>query len=447
MNPPREDARAGQPRPSGPASPRQPARQDREGDREQYRERPKGPLLRECSPDYNYRRRSGQVAIVLLYNNGGHSVVWPERREHHQPPWHRKPFTVFEVLLGRNVAEFALKLPAAGDGVLFDASAKVHWEVVNPYQVVTQRVWDIAELLHDELLDGLRAVSRRFGLTDAQRADEAVREELAAGRLMLGRDLGLRTRVHVFIDLSKVIQRQVEQRHKVGLAMATDEAKAEAELRKERNRQRLLAERAGLLEKMLRRGEEAEIAHHMAQNPEKQWEIRQAIRREKREGQADFLALFNRLVDAGVLERHDIGEQMYEVLQFLRENTGGVIGGVAERVLPGSPERRLALEAERGRTLPEPERPPWEEPRSDGTPQLSGGEESRDDRPQPYRGETPRGGTAGDEVSRDGTPHVYGEVRHVYEPTQVESATEAAERRSGELRRAPSDAFDDWDDE
>ena len=42
--------------------------------------------------------------------------------------------------------------------------------------------------------------------------------------------------------------------------------------------------------------------------------------------QADFLAVFNRLIDSGVLERHDIGEPMYEVLQFLRESTGGVLG-------------------------------------------------------------------------------------------------------------------------
>lgn len=383
-----------------------------EEEREQHRERPKGPLVRECSPPY--KRRSGQIAAVVMYGNGGHTVVWPERRENHQRQWLSRAYTVFEVLLGRNVTEFDLRLPAAGDGVFFDASAKVHWEVTDPYLVVTQRVWDVAELLHDELLDGLRAVSRRFALTEAQRADEAVRDELGAGRLALGRDLGLRTRVHVFIDLSKVVQRKVQQRHEVDLDMAKDERVAEAQRRKDAHERRLVADRARELEILLRSGEEAEIAHHMAQNPDKQWEIRRAIRQERREGQADFLTVFNRLIDTGVLERHDIGEPMYEVLQYLRESTGGVLGGVVDRVLPQRGPQRPALGE--GPVRPEPDRPSWD----------------------------------AEAASAAGSPDRPGDPPHVYEPTRVESAAERDpdERRPSRRRTSrPSEAFDDWDDE
>ncbi|WP_328667482.1 hypothetical protein OG905_10595 [Streptomyces sp. NBC_00322] len=399
---------------------------DRDKDREQHRERPKGPLVRECSPPY--RRRSGQIVAVVMYGNGGHSVVWPGRRENHERRWLlSRAYTVFEVLLGRNVTEFDLRLPASGDGIFFDASAKVHWEVTDPYVVVTQRVWDVAELLHDELLDGLRAVSRRFALTDAQRADEAVREELRAGRLVLGRDLGLRTWVHVFIDLNTVVQQNVQKQY---------EDAAE---------RRMVAERARELEILLRRGEEAEIAHHMAQNPDKQWEIRRAIRQEKRDGQADFLAVFNRLIDSGVLERHDIGEPMYEVLQFLRESTGGVLGGVVDHVLPRSGAQRPALEERAMR--PEPRRPSWDEEAPAGWDEeapagLGSGSGSRDN-----------SGSDSGTGSPDGSPDGYAAGPgdpHVYEPTRVESAAERDldERRRSRRRPAkPSEAFDDWDDE
>ncbi|TQK51324.1 regulator of protease activity HflC (stomatin/prohibitin superfamily) [Streptomyces sp. SLBN-118] len=393
---------------------------DRDKDREQHRERPKGPLVRECSPPY--RRRSGQIAAVVLYGNGGHSVVWPGRRENHQRTWLlSRAYTVFEVLLGRNVTEFDLRLPACGDGIFFDASAKVHWEVTDPYVVVTQRVWDVAELLHDELLDGLRAVSRRFALTDAQRADEAVREELRAGRLALGHDLGLRTWVHVFIDLNTLVQQNVQKQY---------EDAAE---------RRLVAERAREVEILLRRGEEAEIAHHMAQNPDKQWEIRRAIRQEKRDGQADFLAVFNRLIDSGVLERHDIGEPMYEVLQFLRESTGGVLGGVVDHVLPRSGVQRPALEERAVR--PEPQRPFWDEEEPSG---IGPGYGSRDG-----FGSRDGSGSGSPDGSPDGSGVGSGDP-YVYEPTRVESAAERdldERRRSRRSPSRPSEAFDDWDDE
>ncbi|MDH2393481.1 hypothetical protein QCN29_32900 [Streptomyces sp. HNM0663] len=414
------------------SSPEPDERPDRQepGPERGHSERPKGPLVRECTPPY--RRTSGQLAAVVLYRDGGHVVEWPDRRENHRRQWLSRPYTVFEVLLGRNVTEFDLRLPAAGDSVFFDASAKVHWEVADPYLVVTQRVWDVAELLHDDLLDGLRAISRRFALTEAQRADEAVRDELSAGRLSLGRDLGLRTRVHVFVDLSKAVQRKVRRRHEIDLEMAADERKAERERRKDQHERGLVAERARELEVLLLRGEEAEIAHHMAQNPDKQWAIRDALRQEKREGQADFLALFNRLIDTGVLERHDIGEQMYEVLQYLRRSTGGVLGGVAERVLPqpagGRPEleERSAPRPPAEPRRPEPRRPSWE---------------------------------SDEGLGAEGDP----ERRHVYEPTRVEPASERDFERDFDRdfdrdfersrnsapggRSRPSEAFDDWDDE
>ena len=388
--------------------------------RQQDAERHRGPLKRECSPPF--KRTSGEIAAVLLYRNGGHRVVWPDRHEDTNKPWIGSPYTYFEVQLGRHVAEFELALPAAGDGVFFQAIARVQWEVEDPYLVVTQQVRDVAELLHDDLLDGLRAVSRRFRLTEAQRADEAVRDEIATGRIVLGRDLGLRTRVRVFVDLDRDIREEVGRRDTVAVKMQTDERVAEATRRKEEAERRLVAERARDLEEMFRRGDMAQIAHHMAMNPDKQWEIRRELQQEKREGQADFLSVFNRLLDTGVLERHDIGEPMYQVLEFLRQSTGTMLGGVAAHVLdpPDGGRPRRALEEGAGR--PEPVRPPWDEDREDA-----------------------RLGDRDADRSPDRDPHVY-------EPTRVQSASERdrdayRDRDSGGRPSRPSEEFDDWDDE
>ncbi|MFD9246151.1 hypothetical protein ACFV0D_30350 [Streptomyces sp. NPDC059556] len=363
--------------------------------------RPRGPLIGEYAPPF--RRRTGKIAAVLLYRNGGHRVVWPDRVEDVNKPLFGSAYTVFEVQLGRNVTEFRLQLPAAGDGVFFEAVARVQWVVTDPHLVVREQVEDVAELLHDELLDGLRRISRRFRITEAQRADEAVREELRAGRHRFGADIGLRTRVQVFVDLDDSVKAEVSRRDRVGVTMEADERVAEAERRREAADRALVADRAREMEELFRRGDLAQIAHHMAMHPDKQWEIRTQLQRERREGQEDYLAVFNRLLDTGVLERHDIGEQMYQVLMYLRTQTGTVLDGITNRVLNPSgnpPPHRLALED----AVPEPNRPDWYEEQDHGDAPAPGG---------------PR----------------------VYEPTRVESGSER-ERERGRARERGRDGDD-----
>ncbi|MET9727515.1 hypothetical protein [Streptomyces zaomyceticus] len=432
--------------------------------------RPRGPLLGEYAPPF--RRRSGRIASVLLYRNGGHRVVWPDRTEDVNKPMFASPYTVFEVQLGRNVTEFRLQLPAAGDGVFFEAVARVHWVVTDPHLVVREGVEDVAELLHDELLDGLRRLSRRFRITEAQRADEAVREELSTGRLSLGRDIGLRTRVIVFIDLDEAVKAEVSRRDKVGVTMEADERVAEAERRREAADRALIADRAREMEALFQRGDLAQIAHHMAMHPDKQWEIRSQLQRERREGQEDYLAVFNRLLDTGVLERHDIGEQMYQVLMYLRTQTGSVLGGITDRVLNPSGDgrpRRLALED----ALPEPSRPDWDEEHGDAprdarvyepTRVESGSERERDrergraregdhrDRGR-SRGRHDDGFDDGHDRYEDDDPYGRNEAndrddrydRYDREDPYDRERPDRSRRPARPVR--PSSEFDDWDDE
>ncbi|MFB7396113.1 hypothetical protein [Streptomyces sp. NPDC056191] len=436
-------------------------------------DRPRGPLIGEYAPPF--RRRTGKVAAVLLYRNGGHRVVWPDRVEDVNKPLLGSAYTVFEVQLGRNVTEFRLQLPAAGDGVFFEAVARVQWVVTDPHLVVREQVEDVAELLHDELLDALRRISRRFRITEAQRADEAVREELRAGRLRFGADIGLRTRVHVFVDLDDSVKAEVSRRDRVGVTMEADERVAEAERRREAAERALVADRAREMEALFRRGDLAQIAHHMAMHPDKQWEIRTQLQRERREGQEDYLAVFNRLLDTGVLERHDIGEQMYQVLMYLRTQTGTVLDGITNRVLNPSgnpPPHRLALED----AVPEPNRPDWYEEQDHGDGPAPGGPrvyeptrvESGSERER-ERGRARERGRDGDDRerarSRDRHDDGYDDGHDRYEDGDPYRRSDAYERndrydrddpydRDGHDRTRrptrparPSAEFNDWDDE
>ncbi|SOD63239.1 hypothetical protein SAMN06297387_109182 [Streptomyces zhaozhouensis] len=401
-----------------------PGREDGDGDGDERGERvtPAGPLLRECRVPY--RQTSGQVIAVLRYRNGGHSVWWPDRHEDHAKPLLRGPYTVFEVATGRHVSRFDLTLPAAGDSEFFEAEAAVHWEVRDPHLVVERQVWNVADLLADELQEHLRGISRRFELTQAERVDRAVRDELLSGRIAFGDELGLRAKVHIFVDLS---YRAVDQRRQ--------HSELEQEMRVSHRREewesRRIASRAREFEQMLQRGDIAQIAWFMASEPGRELEIRNLIRQERREDHQVSIELFSRMLDSGHLERHDIGEHMYEVIQYLRDRSDDVVGNTMDRVLTARGGRR---ELGRGEGGSGRRRPFWEDGdgdaagggdrgaeggRADASGPRAGG--VREDEWEPWDGEPGDGpGRAPDRISR------------------------FAGRGDRDGGRA-SDTFDDWD--
>ncbi|GAA3884752.1 hypothetical protein [Streptomyces sedi] len=389
----------------------------RAGERAGRREAPAGPLLREC--EVPYRQTSGQVIAVLRYPNGGHSVWWPDRREDHDKPLFRGPYTVFEVAMGRHVRQFDIALPAAGDSESFAARARVHWEVRDPYLVVERLVWDIAELLGDELRFHLRGISRRFRLTEAERVDQAVRDELLSGRFAFGAELGLHTTVHVFIDLSRRAAGQQREHSDLRHELEITEAREDWQSQR-------VAKRARAFEEMLRRGNIAQIAEFMARNPGQELEIRNLIRQEWRDEQQVSIELFSRMLDSGHLERHDIGEHMYEVIRYLRNRADGVVGSTMDQVLPRRGDRRELGERER-----EPGRRPfWEEEepeggRADAPGPRAGGVREGDW--EPWNDEPGGGpGRAPDRISRS-------------------AGRDRGDDRGDDRGGRASDTFDDWD--
>lgn len=301
-----------------------------------------GPLVQEYESSGRFRRPSVQVAAVLMYENGGHSVVWPDHREDVNKPLFRGSFKVMEVRVGRHLTEFRTELPAAGDAESFRAEVQVRWRVVDAYAAVRANVWDLAQYFSPVLLRGLRGVTRRYRISEAERADRAVENELAD--LRLGHELGLETEVFVRIDLSErgisAERQRTEIDHEGDLARRQH---VEA-LRKERQEQELIRMRAAELQEMLSGGDDRQLAYFMARDSAHEWDIQQAFRRERREERVLSIDTVFRLVDGGLIERHDLNDQTLAAIDLMRSSTRGLVGRAADTFLEQPPQRR-ALES------------------------------------------------------------------------------------------------------
>ncbi|WFB06967.1 hypothetical protein LRS74_07825 [Streptomyces sp. LX-29] len=336
-----------------------------------------GPLVREYVPVGRYRRPSGQVAAVLMYENGGYSVVWPDRREDVNKPLIKGPFTVIEVHTGWHLTQFRTELPAAGDAEFFRAEVEVRWRVVDARAAAVAGVWNLAEHLSPVLLRALRGITRRYRISEAERADAAVESELLErGALVLGDDLGLETQVFVRIDLSSRGISAQRERTDVEHVREVERAQHELEREREAREQELNRMRAAELQEVLRGGDDDRIAWFMARDKARAWDIHQAILRERREERELSIETVFRFVDGGLIERQDLNDQTLAAIDFLRSTTRGTMGRAAETVfgLPRHPaasgedraRARRQLEWSHAERSPEPDAPRDSAPGRDG---------------------------------------------------------------------------------
>ncbi len=407
----------------------------------------RGPLVREYESSGRFRRPSMQVAAVLRYENGGYSVVWPDRREDVNKPLFRGPFRVMEVRMGWHVTEFRTELPAAGDAESFRASVEVRWRVVDAYATVCANVWDLAGYFSPVLLKALRGATRRYRISEAERADRAVEAELAD--LRLGEELGLETDVFVRIDLSERGISAERQRTEIDHEGDLARRQHAEELKKERREQELTRMRATELQEMLSGSDDSRIAWFMARDKARAWDIHQAILQERREERALSIETVFRFVDGGLIERHDLNDQTLAAIDFLRSTTSGVVGRAADSFL--EQPRRRELEdgshgAERDRVR-ERQRMDWaHEPDPDAAPapgrEPADGDPAYDDR---YGSDDRYGDDGGYATERGDTPYEQNDRGRVYEPDRVQPAAERDDHRDEPAPRRGRGL--DWGDE
>ncbi|MEU8929625.1 hypothetical protein AB0D30_07045 [Streptomyces sp. NPDC048409] len=278
----------------------------------------RGPFVREFAPQAAYRHRNSQVASVLYYKNGGHSVLTVRGAEHHNKPLMGKPTSVCWIARGQHQVSFQLELPTYGDRSRFRAGADVNWEVHDFYQAAEKRVVDVERMLRPSLEARLRGLSRRHSLDSAQQVDEAIQDELASGRWSdFGADLGLATQVFVRIDLGQaaadhqaqmvavekgsVVQEAIDNVTKARIAANMDDA-----------------------QKLITAGETVQYAHMLASDPSRAHEILGVLQQQAREQRQGALDYLTNLINQGVVQRHQIDDQVQALIDFSRTVSTGV---------------------------------------------------------------------------------------------------------------------------
>jgi len=113
----------------------------------------RGPFLREFVPDGAYKHRGAQIAAVVFYKNGGHSVITVRGSQHQNKPLVGRPTSVCQVARGRHQVSFEMQLPTLGDQADFTCAVDVNWEVQDFHLVAEKRVVDVEKMLRPPLLD------------------------------------------------------------------------------------------------------------------------------------------------------------------------------------------------------------------------------------------------------------------------------------------------------
>jgi hypothetical protein len=281
----------------------------------------RGPFVREFAPQTAYRHRSSQVASVLYYENGGHSVITVRGAEHFNKPLMGKPTSVCWIARGRHQVSFQLELPTSSDLSQFRARAEMTWEVHDIYQAAEKRVVDVERMLRPSLEARLRGLSRRYSLDSAQQVDEAIQDELASGRWGdFGADLGLATQVFVRIDLGQAAADHQAQMVAVEKGSMVQEAIDTA------NKARIAAN-IDDARKLISAGETVQYAHMLAADPSRAHDILGVLQQQAREQRQGALDYLTNLINQGVVQRHQIDDQVQALIDYSRSVSTGVFPG------------------------------------------------------------------------------------------------------------------------
>ncbi|MCG3041557.1 hypothetical protein ACLIYM_03210 [Streptomyces fenghuangensis] len=273
----------------------------------------RGPFLFEITPDGPYRHIGLQQASVVHYRNGGHSVITVRGARHHnRPRLGRRPVSVCLIAQGRHQTSFEMRLPTRGDEGNFTCAVDIHWEVQDFLLAAEKRVVDVERMLRAPLLARLRTFTRRYGLDGAQQADEAIQAELATGnQTSLGADIGLATTVYVRIDLGRAAadhkQALLDVQHTAIVQSARDQADAA------RVQSNLAA-----AQELIAAGEAGQYAHMLAQDPARAQEILHELQGQARQQRQGALEYLTRLIDQGVVQRHQVEGQVQQLIDYAR---------------------------------------------------------------------------------------------------------------------------------
>lgn len=335
-----------------------------------------GPILSEARWDGKLARARAHVAVVVVYQRGDHLVIWPHERKH--VLLHRRPVTMYEIDLGLHRARVTADLPSRGHAGSFRSTIDVQWRVFDPSAIVRHRVLDIQDALFAALLQQARSIAREFSLDQVTAAEDEINKQLSGVKIdvsaptgieqamrdaaeseCLGAEYGLWTRAIAHLALDKAATEHNAKMMQLKWAIEEEEAEHRLRVVQNRHQQEITKERMEIYRKIVAAGDVDRFALRLASHPDDITAITEIIREDQLTSRRDTVEFISRMVDSGVVERWEVGDQVREALEWLTDATARVVTDNDHRT--GEIEQPLR-QHRRGRGQPIEQSPEAEKP-------------------------------------------------------------------------------------
>jgi hypothetical protein len=297
-----------------------------------------GPILSENPWNGRLARARAHVAVVVVYHRGDHHVIWPHERG--RVLLHRRPATVYEVDLGLHQTVITAELPGRDYAGTFQATISVQWRVFDPSAVVRHRVVSIEEALSATLLRRARGIARDFGVDQVRAAEDEINDRLGGVAIdvsaptsikqarqeatdagCLGAEYGLWTRAITHLTLNEATIEHNTKMMKLNWAIAEEEAEQRLRVIKNRNEQAITAKRIEVYRDIIAEGDIERFALRLASHPDEISDITAIIREDQLTSRRDTIEFISHMVDSGVVERWEVGDQVRQALEWLKDAT------------------------------------------------------------------------------------------------------------------------------
>jgi phage host-nuclease inhibitor protein Gam len=301
-----------------------------------------GPILSEARWDGKLARARAHVAVVVVYQRGDHLVIWPHERK--RVLLHRRPVTMYEIDLGLHRVRMTADLPSRGYAGSFRATIDVQWRVFDPSAIVRHRVLDIQDALYAALLRQTRSIAREFGLDQVTAAEDMINKQLSGVKIdvsaptgieqamrdaikdeCLGAEYGLWTRAIAHLALDKAATDHNAKMMQLKWAIEEEEAEHRLRVVQNKNQQEIAKERMEIYRKIIAAGDVDRFALRLARNPDDISAITEIIREDQLTSRHDTIEFISHMVESGVVERWEVGDQVREALEWLTDATARVV--------------------------------------------------------------------------------------------------------------------------
>ncbi len=323
-------------------------------------------FVREARWGWKLARARAHVAVVVVYHSGGHQVIWPHERT--RVHLHRRPATVYEVDLGIHHARVEEDLPSQGHSGSFHAKITVDWRVLDPSAVVRHQVLDIRSSLYADLLHRAYSIAREFRIDQVTDAEDKINDQLKGVELdittptgmqqamqkaikagCLGAKYGLWTNAITHLTLDEAATEHNAKMMKLKWALEEEEAEHELQRMKNQNAQEITAKRIAVYREIIASGDVEQFALRLANHPGEISAVTEIIREDQLTRRQDTIDFIKHMVDSGVVERWEVGDQVREALEWLRDATARVVTDNHHRATETDPPGR---QRRRGRSDP-----------------------------------------------------------------------------------------------